>query len=94
MQANATEQDQPGVDKKFFFASSQFYSLKPLRHILAPHPAERIADLSQRDVILHALNEDGHFNQDPSPDASHLRLVREDNRADHQFSLSGNFYRR
>ena len=34
--------------------------LKPLRHVLTPHTSQRIADLTERDVILHTLNEQRH----------------------------------
>jgi len=34
--------------------------LKPFRHVLPPHTSQRIADLAERDVILHALNEQRH----------------------------------
>jgi hypothetical protein len=34
--------------------------LKPFRHVLAPHASQRIADLAERDVILHTLDEQRH----------------------------------
>lgn len=34
--------------------------LKSLRHILTPYASQRIADLTERDVILHALDEQRH----------------------------------
>ena len=37
------------------FSRPSFSILKPLRHVLAPHASQRIADLTQRDVILHTF---------------------------------------
>lgn len=34
--------------------------LKPLRHVLAPHASERIANLAQGDVVLDTLNTERH----------------------------------
>lgn len=34
--------------------------LKPLRHIFTPHASQRVANLAEGDVILHALNEERH----------------------------------
>lgn len=34
--------------------------LKPLRYVLAPHASQRIANLTQRDVVLHTFNEERH----------------------------------
>lgn len=34
--------------------------LKSLRHIFSPHPAQAIANLAERDVVFHALDEERH----------------------------------
>ena len=35
-------------------------ALKPLRDIFPPHASQRIANLPERDIILHALNKQRH----------------------------------
>ncbi len=49
------------VDIKSFFVAFgggwEGAELKPFRHVLAPHASQRIADLAEGDVILHAFNE-------------------------------------
>lgn len=46
--------------KKGRLLGHPFTFLKPLRHILTPHAAERVAYFTEGDVVFHALDEQRH----------------------------------
>ena len=41
--------------------------LKPLRHVLAPDSSQRITNLVERDIVLHALDKQRHEATRPLP---------------------------